>query len=175
MPSVTSLHPSIRAAFRAHLLTIAGLPTRADGQAKNNIDWEGARFTPQPGLAYIEERLLRAGAQRRSVGPGARIEHVGIYQLSVMWPLANTGSPGPQTSASSARSDTWLKSAEELAAILEDAFPDTLRLTRSGFTIAVGGRGGSLATTSSGSGRIDGDRYRIPVSIPWSCDTYNVN
>lgn len=78
MSEVATVHPDIRAAFRQALLGIPGLPTV--------WAWEGERFTPENGTAWIRERMRPLSSERRGLGQGGQTAHHVVCEATPFFP-----------------------------------------------------------------------------------------
>lgn len=67
MTGAVTIHADMRAAFRARLRTIAGLPSL--------VAWEGRRFTATAGQPFVRESFRPITSVPRAVGRGGTIAH----------------------------------------------------------------------------------------------------
>lgn len=76
--SIATLHPDLRAAFRARLQALPGLiSSRA---------WEGRPFTPTKGTPWLRESVRPLSSQVRGVGRGGIVEHRLAGTVTLFWP-----------------------------------------------------------------------------------------
>lgn len=78
MTGVSTIHSDMRAAFRARLQQVAGLPTA--------FAWEGRTFTPQIGTPFIRESFRPITSTVRALGRGGTIAHRMTGNLSIFYP-----------------------------------------------------------------------------------------
>lgn len=67
--------------LRRVLLGIPGIPA---------VKWEGRRFEPTPGIAWIRERLETGNTTTETLGYTGQSQEQAIYRLDLYWPA--TGS-----------------------------------------------------------------------------------
>jgi len=107
------------------------------------IAGENTNYLPVPGTPYQRSNLLPATPNNPIVGPQFYRE-LGIYQVSLCYPLNN----GPSA-------------AETRAELVRTQFKRGTTLTNGGYTITID------QTPTIASGFVDGDRWVVPVSIPY--------
>lgn len=78
MPA-SSVHVDTRAAFRAALTAVAGMPT---------IAWEGRHYSPQRGVAFASESVRPISSVVRAVGIGGTIAHTILLSVTLQFPPA---------------------------------------------------------------------------------------
>lgn len=105
--------------------------------------YENVAFTPVSGTAFQRTNLLRANPDNPIIGTGFYRE-LGVFQVSLHYPL-NAG-PSP---------------AETRAELVRTQFKRGTTLTSGGITVTIDG------TPTIASGFVDGDRWVVPVSIPY--------
>lgn len=76
--SIATLHPDVRAAFRARLQALPGLVT--------DRAWEGRPFTPTKGTPWLRETMRPISSQVRGVGRGGIVEHRLVGAVTLFWP-----------------------------------------------------------------------------------------
>ena len=108
--------------------------------------YENVPFTPVTGTAYQRAYLMPATPANPTMGDGYYREQ-GIFQVTLMYPLQ----AGPKTAA-------------DRAELIRAAFKRGTTLT-SGTTIVKIDR-----TPEVSQGRVDGDRWALPVKIRWYSD-----
>ena len=104
--------------------------------------WENVGFTPVSGVPYQRVNLLRAQPDNREIGP-VFVEQ-GFLQVTLCYPTAN----GPTA-------------AEARALQLRRTFKRTSTFVVGGVTVIV------HLTPQIVPAQIDGDRYALPVRIPF--------
>lgn len=110
--------------------------------------WESVPFTPVTGTPYQQVNLLVNEAQNPTIG-GSMYRQIGIFQITLCYP------PG-----------TGAKAAASRAELVRDHFPRGLGLSSGGINVLID------RTPSIAPAMIDGDRYRIPVSVYFSADIF---
>lgn len=78
MTGVATIHSDMRAAFRAKLQSIEGLPSE--------IVWEGRPGTPNVSTPFIRESFRALSSQVRALGQGGTIAHRMTGNLSIFYP-----------------------------------------------------------------------------------------
>lgn len=104
---------------------------------------ENGSYLPVNGTPYQRINLLPANPDNPIVGPQFYRE-LGIFQVTLAYPL-NTGP----------------SAAETRAELVRTQFKRGTTLTSSGYTITID------QTPTIASGFVDGDRWVVPVSIPY--------
>lgn len=107
------------------------------------IVYENSTGNPVAGTPFQRVNLLPADPDNPTVGDGFYRE-LGVFQVSLHYPM-NTG-PG---------------AAESRAEAIRTRFKRATTLTNSGITVTIDG------TPTIASGFVDGDRWVVPVSIPY--------
>lgn len=79
-----TVHTDLRAAFREALLTITGLPEQ---------HWEGRRYQPTKGKAYVSEQFRPISSVARATGIGGTIAHTCTGNFTLHYP-ADEGTLG---------------------------------------------------------------------------------
>ena len=110
--------------------------------------WENVPFTPVTGTPYQMVFLLPATPANPTMGDGYYREQ-GIFQVTLMYPLQ----AGPKTAA-------------DRAELIRAAFKRGTSMTSGGITTIV------ERTPEIGQGRVDGDRWALPVKIRWYAGIY---
>ena len=110
--------------------------------------WENAAFVPVACTPYQAVSLLMATPQNPTLGDGF-FRELGFLQVTLRYPQnAGAGAAGAQAQAIRA----W--------------FPRGLSLTAGGVSVTVSG------TVDIQPGSIDGDRYAVPVRIPFFANIF---
>lgn len=110
--------------------------------------WEGVPYTPVTGTPYQQVNLLIADSENPTLGD-AMYRQTGILQVMLAYP------PG-----------TGPKAAATRAELVRDWFPRGLGLSSGGQNVLID------RTPSIAPALIDGDRYRVPVSIYFTADIF---
>lgn len=105
--------------------------------------WENVAYTPVSGTPYQRVNVLRATPDNPIIGQGFYRE-LGIFQVSLCYPL-NSGA----------------NAATERAELVRTQFKRGISLTSGTVTVTIDG------TPTISSGFVDGDRWVVPVSIPY--------
>lgn len=105
--------------------------------------WENSTGTPTSGTPYQRTNLLRANPDNPTIGT-THYRELGVFQVSLHYHL-NAG-PSP---------------AETRAELVRTQFKRGTTLTSGGITVTIDG------TPTIASGFVDGDRWVVPVSIPY--------
>ena len=105
--------------------------------------WENVPFTPVSGVPYAAAYLMPAAPANPTMGDGYYREQ-GIFQVSLFFPLQ----AGP-------------KAAADRAELIRAAFKRGTTLTSSTVSVII------ERTPEIGQGRVDGDRWALPVKIRW--------
>ena len=103
--------------------------------------WENVPFTPVTGTAYQAAYLLPATPANPTMGDGYYREH-GIFQITLMYPIQ----AGTLTAATRAE-------------LIRSTFKRGTSMTSGGITTII------ERTPEIGQGRVDGDRWALPVKI----------
>ncbi|WP_434033718.1 phage tail terminator-like protein [Cupriavidus sp. a3] len=104
--------------------------------------WQNVQFTPAAGVPYQRADLLLGAPENPAYGDYYR--EVGVLQVSLMYPSG--AGPG---------------AAEARAAAIRDWFKRGTTLVADGIEVVV------QRTPTIAAGYADGDRWRVPVSIPF--------
>lgn len=115
--------------------------TPALSTAKDNTN-----FTPVVGTPYQETALLPAAPDNSTQG-ATHFKEIGLFQVMLCYPKG--------TGAGDARAR---------AELIKTQFKRGTTMTESGLTIIV------ISTPTIAPAFIDGDRYKLPVSIFYQCD-----
>ena len=110
--------------------------------------YENVPFTPVTGTPYQRAYLMPATPANPTMGDGYYREQ-GIFQVTLMFPLQ----AGPKTAA-------------DRAELIRAAFKRGTSLTSGGITTII------ERTPEIGQGRVDGDRWALPVKIRWYAGIY---
>ena len=122
----------------------AALQTKLNGMVALATAWENVGYTPVAGTPYQAAYVLPATPDNSTMGDGFYREQ-GIFQISLFYPLAaGTGT------------------AEARAQLIRTTFKRGVTMTSGVVTVMVD------TTPEIGQGRVDGDRWHIPVKIRWS-------
>ena len=105
--------------------------------------WENAPYTPVVGTPYQQVWLLPATPDNSALGDDYYREQ-GIFQITLMYPLQT----GP--AAAIARAE-----------LIRAAFKRGTSMTSGAATVIVD------RTPEIGIGRVDGDRWAVPVKVRW--------
>ena len=125
--------------------------------------WENVSFTPVTGTPYQRAYLMPATPANPTMGDGYYREQ-GIFQVTLMYPLQ----AGPKTAA-------------DRAELIRAAFKRGTSITIDGidnwydyFFSPFGGITTTIVdrTPEIGQGRVDGDRWALPVKIRWYAGIY---
>ena len=127
----------------------AALETRLNSMSPAlSTAWEGMPFTPVTGTPYQQVNLLLNDAENPTMGD-AMYRQSGFLQVLLCYP------PG-----------TGAKAAATRAEAVRSHFPRGLGLTSGGINVLID------LTPSIAPAIIDGDRYRIPVTIYFRADIF---
>ena len=124
------------------------LETRLNTMSALSTAWEGVPFTPVTGTPYQQVNLLLQEAENPTMG-GAMYRQRGFLQVLLCYP------PG-----------TGAKAAATRAEAVRSHFPRGLGLSSGGTNVLID------RTPSIAPAIIDGDRYRIAVSIYFTADIF---
>lgn len=105
--------------------------------------YENAPYTPIASTAYQRVNMLPATPDNSTMGSSTYFEH-GLFQVTLCYPIG----VGPATS-------------ETQAQLLRAHFKRGTSLVESGITVIV------TDTPRVAPALLDGDRYTIPISVPW--------
>lgn len=78
MPASASPIAAIQRALDDHLKDFPALP---------DVAWEGTVYRPHPGRPYFATKTLARAQRMLGVGRESGIEHSGIYQISIFYPV----------------------------------------------------------------------------------------
>ena len=109
-------------------------------------EWENVPYTPISGTAYQKTFLLPATPGNPTMGDGFYREQ-GIFQITLMYPL-----------------QTGTKAAADRAELIRTAFKRGTSMVSGTMTVKV------EATPEVSPGRVDGDRWSVPVKVRWFAD-----
>lgn len=110
--------------------------------------WEGIPYTPITGTPYQQVNLLLADSENPTLGD-AMYRQAGLMQVLLCYP------PGVGAKAAATRAE-----------LVRDWFPRGLGLSSGGQSVLID------RTPSIAPALIDGDRYRVPVSIYFTADIF---
>jgi hypothetical protein len=110
--------------------------------------YENVPFTPVTGVPYQQVFLLPATPANPTMGDGYYREQ-GIFQVTLMYPLQ----AGPKTAADKAEA-------------IRTAFKRGLTLTSWSVNVTID------RTPEIGEGRVDGDRWSVPIKIRWFANIF---
>ncbi len=127
----------------------AALETKLNGITPAiSTSWQNVAFTPVPGTPYQSAYLIPAEPDNPTLGDSHHREH-GIFQVSLFYPLqAGSGT------------------AESRAELIKAAFARGQSMTSGSVTVRIN------KTPSIGNGRVDGDRWHVPVKIQYFADIF---
>lgn len=127
----------------------AALETRLNSMSPAlSTAWEGMPFTPVTGTPYQQVNLLLNDSENPTMGD-AMYRQSGFLQVLLCYP------PG-----------TGAKAASTRAEAVRSHFPRGLGLSSGGINVLID------LTPSIAPAIIDGDRYRIPVTIYFRADIF---
>jgi hypothetical protein len=122
----------------------AALETKLNGITPAiSTAWENAPFAPVAGTPYQAVFLMAATPENPTMGDGFYREQ-GIFQISLFYPLQ----AGPATAAARAE-------------LIRTAFKRGTALTSGTVTVRIS------RTPEIGQGRVDGDRWHVPVKCTY--------
>lgn len=122
----------------------AALQTKLNGMTPAlATSWEAVGYTPVTGTAYQEAYVMPAQPDNPTLGDGF-YRAQGIFQISLKYP------PGVGTATAEARAE-----------LIRTAFKRGTTLTSGAVKVTI------PTTPEIGQGRVDGDRWMIPVKIRW--------
>ncbi len=123
----------------------AALETKLNAMTPSiSTAWENLPFTPVAGTAYQAAYLLPATPDNSTLGDGF-YRAIGIFQISLFYPLqAGAG-------VAAARAE-----------LIRAAFKRGTTMTSGSVKVIVD------RTPEIGQGRVDGDRWHVPIKIRWS-------
>jgi len=121
----------------------AALQTKLDGMAALATAWENVDYTPVADTPYQVAYVLPAEPANPTMGDDYYQEQ-GIFQISLFYPL-----------------QAGTAVAEARAQLIRTTFKRGTSMTSGGVTVRVD------KTPEIGRGRVDGDRWHIPVKIRW--------
>lgn len=112
--------------------------------------WENITFKPTDGTPYQQVFLLLADPQNPSYGgPSVLTRELGIFQVTLQYPQG-----------------AGYKDAYAKADALRTAFPRGKSFTSGSVTVIVS------RTPTISPGRVDGDRWSVPVKISFFANTF---
>jgi hypothetical protein len=109
--------------------------------------WENVPFTPTPGTAYQAAYLLPVTENPTMGDDYYRID--GIFQVNLFYPL-----------------QTGAKAAQDRAELIKTAFRRGTTMTSGTVKVIV------ERTPDIGQGRVDGDRWMVPVKIRFYAEVF---
>ena len=115
--------------------------------------WENNLYKPLDGVAYQKVDRLLANPENPTFsnpGVGNFLRELGIIQVTLLYPLGT----GPSA-------------ADTKAQAIRDAFPQGKSFTSGTVTLII------QRTPTVAPGRIDGDRWSIPVKIPFFANIFS--
>lgn len=119
------------------------LETKLNAMSALATAWENAPYIPVSGVPYQQVWLLPATPDNPTLGDDYYREQ-GIFQMTLMYPLQT----GP--AAAVARAE-----------LIRTAFKRGTTMTSGTVTVIVD------RTPEIGIGRVDGDRWAVPVKVRW--------
>ena len=108
--------------------------------------WENIGYTPVAGIAYQAAYILPADTENPTMGDDFHRE-LGLFQVSLFYPVQ----AGTATAAARAE-------------LIKTAFKRGTSMVSGTVTVRIN------RTPSIGQGRVDGDRWHIPVKIQYFAD-----
>lgn len=105
--------------------------------------WENANFKPTPGMPYQRAEMI-PGIPEHASNMNTFTRELGFYQVTLMYPLSAGSQP-----------------AEARFEAIKARFPKGLQITQDGVTVTISG------TPYRQQGTPDGDRWSVPVRIPY--------
>ena len=125
------------------------LETKLNGMTPSiSTAWENVPFTPVSGTPYQAAYLLPATPANPTMGDGYYREH-GIFQITLMYPIQ----AGTLTAATRAE-------------LIRSTFKRGTTLISGTVSVII------ERTPEIGQGRVDGDRWALPVKIRWYAGIY---
>ena len=121
----------------------AALQTKLSGMAALATAWENVGYTPVAGTPYQAAYVMPATPDNPTMGDDYYQEQ-GIFQISLFYPLA-----------------VGTAVAEARAQLIRTTFKRGTSMTSGTVTVIVN------KTPEIGQGRVDGDRWHIPVRVRW--------
>jgi len=121
----------------------AALQSKLNGMAALDTAWENISYTPVVGTPYQAAYVMPAIPDNPTMGDDFYREQ-GIFQISLFYPL---------------QEGTAI--AEARAQLIRTTFKRGTSMTSGGVTVRID------KTPEIGAGRVDGDRWHIPVKIRW--------
>ena len=123
----------------------AALQSKLNGMAGGvQVAWENVGYTPAVGTPYQAAYVMTAEPGNLTLGDGFYREP-GIFQVSLFYPL-----------------QAGTAAAEARAQLIRTTFKRGTSMVSGTVTVLVD------KTPEIGQGRVDGDRWHIPVKIRWS-------
>jgi len=110
--------------------------------------YENIAYTPIAGTAYQAPYLMPAEPDNPTMGDDFHREQ-GVFQISLFYPIQ--AGPG---------------AAEARAELIKTAFARGQSMTAGGVTVRIS------KTPYIGQGRVDGDRWMVPVKIQYFADIF---
>ena len=111
--------------------------------------YENVSFTPVIGEPFQAAYLMQANPQNPTLGDSF-YRAVGIFQINLMYPIQG----GP--AAAIARAE-----------MIQSTFARGNTFSNGGVTVRI------ITTPSIGAGTVVGDRFQVPVKIPYSADIFS--
>ena len=121
----------------------AALQTKLNGMAALATAWENVGYTPVAGVPYQAAYVMPAIPDNPTFGDDYYQEQ-GIFQISLFYPL-----------------QVGTAVAEARAQLIRSTFKRGTSMTSGAVTVRID------KTPEIGAGRVDGDRWHIPVKIRW--------
>ena len=121
----------------------AALQTKLNGMAALPTAWENVGYTPVAGTPYQAAYVMPATPDNPTMGDDYYQEQ-GIFQISLFYPLA-----------------VGTAVAEARAQLIRTTFKRGTSMTSGAVTVIVD------KTPEIGQGRVDGDRWHVPVKVRW--------
>ncbi|MGT2429246.1 phage tail terminator-like protein [Cupriavidus basilensis] len=146
----------------SNALVRKGLETRLNTMAQPLATaWQNVPFTPTPGTPYQQVHLLFAPPENPAYGSYYR--EVGVFQVSLMYPQ------GAGPSAADARAMAirdWFARGTTIH-VFPDGSSMVLDFQSQSYQVDTGIDVIVQRTPAIADGYPDGDRWRVPVSIPF--------
>lgn len=111
------------------------------------ISWPNQDFSAINGIEYLRPTVIPADTVQATLGEVGENRHSGLYQVDVFWP-ANQSSISPKQRGSQ----------------IANHFKAGTQLSREGLLIRI------LSPPTVGAGIQEPNWYRVPVTIPYTCD-----
>ncbi|MGO4326736.1 phage tail terminator-like protein [Cupriavidus sp. 2TAF22] len=146
----------------SNALVRKGLETRLNAMAPALATaWQNVSFKPPPGTPYQEVHLLWGAPENPAFGSYYR--EVGVFQVSLMYPQG-TGPAAADARAAAVRD--WFKRGTTIH-VFPDGASMVLDFVNQVYQLDPGLDVIIERTPAIADGYQDGDRWRVPISIPF--------